>query len=136
MLICRTQTLETFLYYYYILGQSSPSLFPLYIFLLVFCLRDRKNFKNLHNTLSNNKELNRHFIPPPELVIFLLHKSTCVRVSQIKRFFQACLQLSTPCIHHVCNASEWYIISSTDLATVQNQILNMFIIPFYNLKTG
>ena len=27
------------------------------------------------------------------------------------------------------------IISSTGLATVQNQILNMFIIPFYNLQT-
>ena len=27
------------------------------------------------------------------------------------------------------------IISSTILATVQNQILNMFIIPFYNLQT-
>ena len=28
------------------------------------------------------------------------------------------------------------IISSTGLATVQNQILNMFIIPFYNLETN
>ena len=27
------------------------------------------------------------------------------------------------------------IISSTGLATVQNQISNMFIIPFYNLQT-
>ena len=46
--------------------------------------------------------------------------------------------LYTTCIHHVYTMYTMLvsgIISSTGLATVQNQLLNMFIIPFYNLQT-
>ena len=46
--------------------------------------------------------------------------------------------LYTTCIHHVYTMYTMLvsgIISSTGLATVQNQILNMFIILFYNLQT-
>ena len=45
--------------------------------------------------------------------------------------------LYTTCIHHVYTMYTMLvsgIISSTGLATVQNQIFNRFIIPFYNLQ--
>ena len=47
-------------------------------------------------------------------------------------YWEPCIQSVYTCIYHVYYASEWYYISSAGLATVQNQILNMFIIPFYN----
>ena len=40
----------------------------------------------------------------------------------------------TPCIHHVYHASEWYTASAY-FAIAWNQILNRFIIHFYNLQT-
>ena len=46
--------------------------------------------------------------------------------------------LYTTCIHHVYTMFTMLvrgIISSTGLATVQNQISNMLIILFYNLQT-